>query len=248
MSLLWSKKLQVLDEVRVAIKFAAVLQAFGPGEDAGDGVGAGGPPLEVKVRMRSQCWHVITIETNNTPFSTVLEEFVSTCYSPFSPQDGSRISQTALFPRVPVLFFFFFFQHLIWADVKTKCTTGVMAQWRHWPSGVHGNVWSRCRGRPRPRWSFRPDTPGPMSSDPENQILSEDTWTTGQQRPMSTSMLSKMWPEGSLLHLDTLCVARNFVDFSLGIEVNICIYSLWHFFKIYLFIFYPTLLIANATF
>lgn len=101
------KKLQVLDEVRVAIKFAAVLQAFGPGEDAGDGVGAGGPPLEVKVRMRSQCWHVITIETNHTPFS-VLEEFVSTCYSPFSPQDGSRISQTALFPRVPVLFFFFF--------------------------------------------------------------------------------------------------------------------------------------------
>lgn len=41
----------LLDEVRVAIKFATMLQAPGPGKYASDGVGAGRPSLEGEVRI-----------------------------------------------------------------------------------------------------------------------------------------------------------------------------------------------------
>lgn len=34
-----------LDQVRICVQLASVLQASGPGKDAGDGVGAGGFPL-----------------------------------------------------------------------------------------------------------------------------------------------------------------------------------------------------------
>lgn len=43
------------DKVGVAIKFATMLQASGPGENAGDGVGAGRPSLRAELRIMLVC-------------------------------------------------------------------------------------------------------------------------------------------------------------------------------------------------
>lgn len=41
----------ILNEVRVAVEFAAMLQASSPGKNAGDGVGAGRPSLKIDLRI-----------------------------------------------------------------------------------------------------------------------------------------------------------------------------------------------------
>lgn len=54
------KKPFILNEVIVAVKFAAMLQASSPGKNAGNGVGAGRPSLKVHLRIMLAFNHFLT--------------------------------------------------------------------------------------------------------------------------------------------------------------------------------------------
>lgn len=142
-----------LDEVVVAVQFAAVLQASGPSEDAGDGVGAGRSSLRGKnTRVWGSGWHgrhsVVGLHHRVAAEHRITQSV------------RHDITALLLARSPPPRWLLQVFSH-----PKMETDGGS-------PSGARGSAGSRCRAPPRPRWSCRRGTRAPMSSVPEIQNLS----------------------------------------------------------------------------